>query len=114
MAVNDGDRALAFRVHGVRYQTRDVNRAVTFYTEQLGCELKHQQNAALAPVSCGGIELLLGGAESSGARPMPDGQQQQPGGWNRLVLAVDDLPAVIASLRDHGLQFRSEIGRGWW
>ena len=31
----------SFRVHGVRYQTRDVNRAVVFYTQQLGFELKH-------------------------------------------------------------------------
>ena len=114
MAVNDGDRALAFRVHGVRYQTRDVNRAVTFYTEQLGCELKHQQDAAFAAVSCGGIDLLLSGAESTGARPMPDGQQQEPGGWNRLVLAVDDLAAVVAALRETGVRFRSDIitGRG--
>jgi catechol 2,3-dioxygenase-like lactoylglutathione lyase family enzyme len=33
----------AFRVHGVRYQTRDVNRAVAFYTQHLGFELNHQQ-----------------------------------------------------------------------
>ena len=51
----------------MRYQTRDVNRAVTFYTVQLGCELKHQQGGAFAAVSCGGLDLLLSGAESSGA-----------------------------------------------
>ena len=112
MAVNDGDRKLVFRVHGLRYQSRDVNRAVKFYTEVLGCELKHQQGPAFAAVSCAGIDLLLSGAESSGARPMPDGQQQQPGGWNRLVLAVDDLPAVVADLRTRGVRFRSDIITG--
>jgi glyoxylase I family protein len=112
MALNDGDRKLVFRVHGLRYQSRDVNRAVKFYTEVLGCELKHQQGAAFAAVSCAGIDLLLSGAESSGARPMPDGQQQQPGGWNRLVLAVDDLPAVVAALRTRGVRFRSDIITG--
>jgi len=112
MALNDGDRKLVFRVHGLRYQSRDVNRAVKFYTEVLGCELKHQQGAAFAAVSCAGIDLLLSGAESSGARPMPDGQQQQPGGWNRLVLAVDDLPAVVADLRTRGVRFRSDIITG--
>ena len=66
MAVN-GDRARPFEEQGVRYQTRDVNRAVTFYTEQLGCELKHQQGGAFAALSCGGLDLLLSGAESSGA-----------------------------------------------
>ena len=36
----------AFRVRGVRYQTRDVNRAVAFYTQHPGFELKHQQGSA--------------------------------------------------------------------
>src|SRR4051812_6287776 len=100
------------RVHGVRYQTRDVNRAVAFYTQTLGFELKHQQGAAFASVSCSGLDLLLSGAESSGARPMPNGEQQEPGGWNRLVLAVDDLGALVAELRSRGLPFRNEILSG--
>ena len=101
-----------FRVHGVRYQTRNVSRAVAFYTKELGFTLKHQQGEAFASVSCDGIDLLLSGAESSGARPLPDGQQQEPGGWNRLVLAVDDLAAVVASLRENGARFRNEILSG--
>lgn len=99
----------SFRVHGFRYQTRDVNRAVAFYTQQLAFELKHQQGAAFASVSCGGTDVLLSGPESSGARPMPDGQQQEPGGWNRLVLAVGDLSSVVAAMKDRGLSFRSDI-----
>lgn len=102
----------AFRIHGIRYQTRDVNRAVAFYTQHLGFELKHQQGTAFASVSCDSVDLLLSGTESSGARPMPDGQQQAPGGWNRLVLAVDDLPAVVASLKNRGIPFRNEIITG--
>ena len=62
----------SFRVHGVRYQTSDVNRAVAFYTQHLGFELKHQQGIAFASVSCDGVDLLLRGPESSGARPMPE------------------------------------------
>ena len=99
----------SFQVHGVRYQTRDVNRAVAFYTEHLGFELKHQQGTAFASVSCGSTDVLLSGPGSSGARPMPDGQQQEPGGWNRLVLAVNDLSSVVAAMKDRGLQFRSDI-----
>ena len=100
------------RVHGVRYQTRNVSRAVAFYTNELGFTLKHQQGEAFASVSCDGIDLLLSGAESSGARPLPDGQRQEPGGWNRLVLAVDDLTATVASLRQSGATFRNEILSG--
>ena len=101
-----------FRVHGVRYQTRDVSRSVAFYTNELGFTLKHQQGEAFASVSSDGIDLLLSGAESSGARPLPDGQQQEPGGWNRLVLAVDDLEAAVATLRVKGARFRNEILSG--
>ena len=70
------------RVHGIRYQTRDVDRAVAFYTQELGFELKHQQGSAFASVSCGGLDVLLSGPGSSGARPLPDGQQQTPGGFD--------------------------------
>ena len=102
----------SFRVHGVRYQTRDVSRAVAFYTKDLGFELKHQQGTAFANVSCGGVDVLLSGPESSGARPLPDGQEQKPGGWNRLVLAGSDLSSVVAAMKDRGLQFRSDIVAG--
>jgi glyoxylase I family protein len=102
----------AVRVHGVRYQTRDVNRAVAFYTQHLGFELKYQQGSAFASVSCGGTDVLLSGPDSSGARPMPDGQQQEPGGWNRLVLAVNDLPTLVTAMKDRGLRFRNQIVSG--
>ena len=102
----------SFRVHGVRYQTRDVNRAVAFYTQQLGFELKHQQGAAFASVSCGGVDLLLSGPGSSGSRPLPDGREQSPGGWNRLVLSVTDLSTVVAAMKERGQSFRTEIIEG--
>ena len=102
----------SFRVHGIRYQTRDVNRAVAFYTQQLGFELKHQQGAAFASVSCGGVDLLLSGPGSSGSRPLPDGQEQSPGGWNRLVLSVNDLSTVVTAMKERGQSFRSEIIEG--
>jgi glyoxylase I family protein len=101
-----------FRVHGVRYQTRDVSRAVAFYTTELGFERKFQQGEAFAAVSCGGLDLLLSGRESSGARPLPDGQQQEPGGWNRLVLAVPDLAKVIEVLKSRDVRFRNEMLTG--
>ena len=100
-----------FRVHGIRYQTADLDRAVAFYTNELGCTLKHKQGTAFAAVSFGSLDVLLSGPGSSGARPLPDGPQK-PGGWNRLVLAVDDLASVVATLREHGVRFRSDIVSG--
>ena len=101
-----------FKIHGLRYQTRDVGRAVAFYTEQLGFELKHRQGDAFAAVSLGGLDVLLSGPASSGAQPMPDGQQQQPGGWNRLVLAVANLADTIAVLKERGVPFRNDLVSG--
>lgn len=101
-----------FRVHGIRIQTRDVNRAVKFYTDHLGFRLTHQQGGAFASVVSGDTTLLLSGPGSSGARPLADGQQQEPGGWNRVVLAVHDLPAVVADLKSRGLRFRNDIVEG--
>ncbi|PWT82508.1 MAG: glyoxalase, partial [Acidobacteria bacterium] len=68
---------------GVRYQVKDVNRSVNFYTQQLGLKLDHQNLPAFAQVSVGTLKLILSGPGASGSRPMPDGRQQEPGGWNR-------------------------------
>ena len=85
-------------VHGFRYQVKDVARAVAFYTRRLGFTVRHQQLPAFASVSLGDADVLLSGPGASGSRPMPNGEPQTPGGWNRVVLKVVDLPASIAAL----------------
>jgi glyoxylase I family protein len=99
-------------VHGVRYQVKDVARATTFYTQHLGFTLKHQQLPAFANVALGDAQILLSGPGASGSRPMPTGQQQEPGGWNRVVLKVADLPGLVAALKKAGLHFRNEMETG--
>src|SRR6478752_2619043 len=96
-------------VHGVRYLVKDVARSVAFYTTHLGFTLKHQQLPAFASVSLGDVDVLISGPQASGSRPMPGGQQQSPGGWNRIVLGVTDLRAFVESLKSAGLHFRNEI-----
>ncbi len=99
---------------GVRYQVKDVRRSVAFYTRQLGFKLDQQNLPAFAQVSVGNLKLFLSGPGASGSRPMPDGRQQEPGGWNRVVLQVADLPARIDTLKKAGLHFRNkmEVGPG--
>jgi glyoxylase I family protein len=63
-------------------------------------------------VSLGDLRLLLSGPGASGSRPLPNGQRQLPGGWNRVVLRVADLAAGIERLRNAGLQFRNELEVG--
>jgi glyoxylase I family protein len=98
--------------HGVRYQTKDVSRAVAFYTQHLGFKLEHQQLPQFAAVSLGPLTILLSGPGASGSRPMPDGTSQEPGGWNRVVLRVDDLPSLIEQLGQAGCRFRNEMESG--
>ena len=100
------------RLWAVRYIVRDVERSIAFYTEHLGFALEQQQGKAFARVSKDGLGLILSGPGSSGARALPDGRQPEPGGWNRLVLEVKDLPSVLSKMKDAGLHFRSEIVSG--
>ena len=111
---NDTDREKppVFSVHGVRYQVTDVARAVAFYTNHLAFRLEIQHLPVFASVSLGGFILLLSGPGASGSRPMPGGESQQPGGWNRVVLRVADLSAQIDALRNAGVKFRNQIETG--
>jgi catechol 2,3-dioxygenase-like lactoylglutathione lyase family enzyme len=80
----------------VRYLVPDVDAAVGFYSGRLGFELVQQFGPAFALVRRGDLSLWLSGPASSAARPMPDGRLPEAGGWNRLVLEVDDLEATVA------------------
>ena len=97
---------------GVRYQVKDVQRAITFYTDTLGFKLDMQNPPAFGQVSIDGLKLILSGPGASGSRTMPDGRQQEPGGWNRVLLQVQDLSAVIARLKESGQRFRNEMEVG--
>src|ERR1043165_2010784 len=84
---------------GVRYHVKDVSRSISFYTQQLGFKLDHQHLPAFGQVSSGNLKLILSGPGASGSRALPDGQKQEPGGWNRVILEVEDLPARIETLK---------------
>jgi glyoxylase I family protein len=101
-----GKNTFVQAMHGVRYQVKDVARSVVFYTTHLGFSLEHQHLPAFASVSLGDAHLLLSGPQASGSRPMPDGERQEPGGWNRVVLRVEDLDGFITVLENAGLHFR--------
>ncbi len=96
----------------VRYHVLDVERAIGFYCERLGFQLDQRAGSVFATISRGDLHLLLGGPGSSGSRPMPDGRRQEPGGWNRIVLYVEDLDAIIAKLESGGARFRNEVEVG--
>src|SRR5262245_42204538 len=97
---------------GVRYQVKDVDRSIAFYTKQLGFKLDAKHLPAFAQVSIPNLKLVLSGPGASGSRPMPDGRHQEPGGWNRVMLEVHDLPAQLETLRKNGLHFRNQLESG--
>jgi catechol 2,3-dioxygenase-like lactoylglutathione lyase family enzyme len=96
----------------VRYFVDDVDAAARFYTERLGFEVAERWGGALVIVAKGDLRLLLSGPQTSAARPMPDGRKPEPGGWNRLVIEVEDLLALMERLKADGVVFRSALVTG--
>jgi len=96
----------------VRYLVDDVEASVDFYTTHLGFTLRMSAAPAFADVVRDQLRLLLSGPRSSAGRPMPDGAEPEPGGWNRIHLIVDDIAAEVDRLRAAGLTFRNEIVSG--
>jgi catechol 2,3-dioxygenase-like lactoylglutathione lyase family enzyme len=92
-----------------RYLVADVDASIAFYTGHLDFTLAQQMGPAFAIVSREDLSLWLSGPQSSAARPMPDGRQPEPGGWNRFVVEVEDLEAKVAELKEAELSFRNEI-----
>src|SRR5438270_2454192 len=96
----------------VRYMVDDVDAAVAFYTTHLGFTPLSNAAPAFADVVRGRLRLLLSGRSSSAGRPMPDGRQPGPGGWNRIHLIVDNIAAEVDRLRAAGVTFRNDIVTG--
>jgi predicted enzyme related to lactoylglutathione lyase len=98
----------------VRYMVNDLDPAVTFYTKYLGFQVRQQAKPNFAMLSRGNLELVLSTPFGPGgaAQPMSDGRKAEPGGWNRIIINVDDLPGEVARLRKAQLHFRNDIVKG--
>jgi catechol 2,3-dioxygenase-like lactoylglutathione lyase family enzyme len=96
----------------LRYLVHDVDAALGFYVDLLGFALVERWGPPFAMVRHGDLTLWLSGPGTSAQRPMPDGAQPAPGGWNRCVLEVADLDARVAALRAAGARLRSDVVSG--
>lgn len=95
-----------------RYIVTDVQEATDFYTGLLGFELLESYGPAMAILARDDLRLWLAGPRSSAAKPMPDGATPVAGGWNRIVVTVEDIKATVASLKSSGKAFRNEVISG--
>ncbi len=95
-----------------RYLVNDVEGSIEFYTKHLGFTLTDQMGPAFAIVAKGDMNLWLSGPQTSAARPMPDGQKPEAGGWNRIVIEVEDIEALVNSMKSTGIKFRNDILSG--
>jgi catechol 2,3-dioxygenase-like lactoylglutathione lyase family enzyme len=91
----------------IRYLVHDVDAVLPFYAA-LGFRQVDRWGPPFAILEREGLALWLAGPGTSAARPMPDGATPAPGGWNRIVVEVDDLDETIARLRATGARFRNE------
>jgi catechol 2,3-dioxygenase-like lactoylglutathione lyase family enzyme len=98
----------------VRYIVDDVDAAIAFYCGHLGFSENMHPAPTFAMLSRGDLRLVLSAPSGAGGggQAMPDGTQPAPGGWNRFMLELPDLAAVVAELRDAGIQFRNDIVTG--
>jgi catechol 2,3-dioxygenase-like lactoylglutathione lyase family enzyme len=95
----------------VRYMVNDVQAAVDWYVGCFGFSVI-LASPAFGSVERGHLRLLLSGKASSAGRPMPDGRQPAPGGWNRFQFIVEDIAAEVERLRARGVKFRNDIVTG--
>jgi catechol 2,3-dioxygenase-like lactoylglutathione lyase family enzyme len=94
----------------IRYIVKDVDAAITFYTDLLHFKTEMHPAPGFAILSRDNLRLLLTKAgPGGGGQPMQDGTLQSPGGWNRIHLVVDDLEKTIAELKDKKASFRNEL-----
>jgi catechol 2,3-dioxygenase-like lactoylglutathione lyase family enzyme len=98
----------------VRYIVNDVDAAIAFYCRHLGFKEVMHPAPAFAMLTRADLRLVLSAPNPAGGggQPMPDGSQQQPGGWNRFAIEVSDLAATVDTLRKAGVQFRNDIVTG--
>src|SRR6516165_4704033 len=95
----------------VRYIVDDVDAAIAFYREQLGFEEAMHPAPTFAMLTCGDLRLALSAPSGAGGggQAMPDGTKPAPGGWNRVMLEVDDIDGAVELLRESGAHFRNDI-----
>ena len=97
----------------VRYMVNELDPAVNFYTTHLGFQVERESKPNFAMIERGNLELVLSAPFGPGgaAKPMSDGRKAVPGGWNRIIINVENLQTEVTRLKEAGLHFRNWTAR---
>ena len=98
----------------VRYMVNNIDSEVSFYTKYLGFQAGPGVNPNFAILQRGALQWVLSTPFGPGgaAKTMSGGRKAEPGGWNRIIINVNDLAAEVAKLKRDQLHFRSDIVSG--
>ncbi|MGG4106827.1 VOC family protein [Paenibacillus lautus] len=98
----------------VRYFVDDVDATIAFYTQHLDFIVKTHPAPFFAILERGNLILLVNAknGQAGATQAMPDGRKPEPGGWNRILIEVNDLGGIVETLRKAGLHFRNDIVSG--
>jgi methylmalonyl-CoA/ethylmalonyl-CoA epimerase len=86
------------RIGQIAINAKDVERAAAFYQDALGLKLLFKAPPGLAFFDCGGVRLMLSGAE----KPEFDHPSSV------LYFAVPDIQAAHARMKENGVKFEDE------
>jgi catechol 2,3-dioxygenase-like lactoylglutathione lyase family enzyme len=95
----------------VRYLVNDVDESLPFY-KALGFKLADRWGPPFAIVKRKSLSLWLSGPGTSARKKLKNGSIPEPGGWNRLVIEVENLDRTIAGLEAAGARFRGKPIKG--
>ena len=95
-----------------RYFVNEVDQAIAFYTSNLGFRLEANFAPAVGILERDDFHLIVTGPKASATKPMTDGSKPESGGWNRIVIDVEDLAELVPKLQENGVRFRNEILAG--
>jgi catechol 2,3-dioxygenase-like lactoylglutathione lyase family enzyme len=94
----------------VRYIVTDVDRAVSFYRDNLDFRVdKHNPNKFAALIREDLTLYLSAPGAGSGGQA---GGDPKAGGWNRFMIVTNELDALITRLRGVNAPFRGDISDG--
>lgn len=89
----------------------DVDAVLPFY-ETLGFKLAQRWGPPFAVISRGALKIWLSGPGTSARKAMDDGELPVPGGWNRVVVEVEDIEGLVVELEKAGGKARNKPLKG--